>query len=268
MLHPYNAKEIATCFPDERRVVFIGDSTTRTTFYAVAKQIDPNFNTNDGDKHSDRVVKGANGFTLEFFWDPFLNGTATANALASRTGVHNNPPALLVFGSGLWYLRHMDVKTAVTTWDTAIDRIFTATLVGGEGSPRQSSTGSAPDFIADEVVVLPVQYAVEQLLSADRAASISNTAIREMNMLLKAKEEKLASAGHNSAQPTVVEVPWSFNAMLGEDAAEVAEESVDGLHFSDRITKHQANILLNLRCNDVMPKKFPCQSSQACFAFF
>jgi N-acetylneuraminate 9-O-acetyltransferase len=51
--------------------------------------------------------------------------------------------------------------------------------------------------------------------------------------------------------PIPVALPLVFNQMLHPSQTE------DGLHYSDAVVKAQANILLNLRCNDALPKRFP-----------
>lgn len=46
-------------------------------------------------------------------------------------------------------------------------------------------------------------------------------------------------------------LPAVFNKMLDD------QETSDGLHYSDSIIRAQATLLLNLRCNDALPKRFP-----------
>ena len=46
-------------------------------------------------------------------------------------------------------------------------------------------------------------------------------------------------------------LPRVFNAMLHPS------QTRDGLHFSDAVVRAQAQVLLNARCNDVLPKAFP-----------
>lgn len=59
--------------------------------------------------------------------------------------------------------------------------------------------------------------------------------------------------GRSSLRPPPLPVlfPSVFNDMLHPSQTE------DGLHYSSTIATAQAQLLLNLRCNDVMPKTFP-----------
>ncbi|GAA5875890.1 hypothetical protein JCM8547_001695 [Rhodosporidiobolus lusitaniae] len=245
MLHPYSPKQVGQCL-EGRHVVFVGDSTVRQVFYATVKHVDKNVDT-VAEKHSDRTLT-AGGIQFTFLWDPFLNGTRTAQLLdgtfGSKTG--SGTPTLAVLGSGIWYLRHPN-SGGINTWDRRIDNLFAAVQ---------------PDYppIADQVILLPVENAIESRLSPERAATVHNEDIAKMNALL---DEKLSERAHgsNALVPSLA-VPRSLNKIV--DGLE--GETLDGLHFSDQISKVQASILLNLRCNDVLPKKYPFDKT-CCFQY-
>lgn len=237
MLHPYTAKDLSTCFvqSESNRVLFIGDSIARQSFLALARIADP-YLTPSYEKHADQTIRGPEGLLLEYRWDPFLNSSSTASLLqpSSLDEAHDRP-ALLVFSTGLWHLRYLSTESAQSTWASTVDRIFAS---------------ASAQAVADQVILLPLTPVVEPLLTAERAATLSNTAISEFNALLKQKE------AHHGL-PSAVEVPWAWNLMLGQDATDAADQTLDGLHYSDLITGQQAQVLVNLRCNDFLPKKFP-----------
>ncbi|GAA5831621.1 hypothetical protein JCM11251_000772 [Rhodosporidiobolus azoricus] len=245
MLHPYKPKEVGQCL-EGRHVVFIGDSTVRQVFYATIKHVDKNVET-VAEKHSDRTIT-AGGINFSFYWDPFLNGTRGSQlldgTLGSQTG--SGTPAMAVIGSGIWYLRHPD-SGGINTWDRRMDALF-------------SSVQPSYPPIADEVILLPVENAIESRLSPERAAMVHHDDIQKMNDLLDAKLRELPAAG--GAMAPALAIPRSFNKLI--DGLE--DETNDGLHFSDAISKVQASILLNLRCNDVLPKKFPFDKT-CCFRY-
>lgn len=260
MLHSYNLKEVSTCLASEasssRRIVFAGDSTARVSFWSLAKLVDPYFSPTTK-KHADQAVQGPDGLSVEFYWDPFLNTSATSALLAPGASAKEaQPPALLVFSTGLWHMRYLSKTDGPKVYASTLDRIFNAAATGGQEDSLSRGSASSKSILADEVVVFPLQLMVEHLLSSERAASMNNKAVGQFNDILRNKEAS-ASHGRYAGAPTVVEVPWSFNEMLGPDGREAAESSVDGLHLSDTLARHQLNVLLNLRCNDVMPKKFP-----------
>lgn len=141
---------------------------------------------------------------------------------------------MVVIGSGIWYLRHPNAG-GVPVWKQKMEALFAAS------SPSRSP-------IADEIVLMPVGNAVEARLSPERAITIHNEDILEMNDHL----DLLLRTNFVVERPTLA-IPRVFNQLIeGLD-----NETQDGLHFSDAISKAQASILLNLRCNDVLPKKFP-----------
>lgn len=253
MLHPYSPSQVATCF-DGRHIVFVGDSTVRQVFCesqrsyleaerplmcpadAAVKHADKTVDTT-AEKHSDRVITvGKTKFS--FYWDPFLNGTRMAQLLDGTLGqtVGGGTPTMAVVGSGIWYLRHPD-SGGFVTWSHRMDALFSAVSPSGT-------------VVADEVILMPVENAIESRLSPERAATVHLDDIKKMNEALDLRLHDQASS--SSLRPTLA-IPRVFNKLI--DGLE--DETMDGLHFSEPISKVQASILLNLRCNDVLPKKFP-----------
>ncbi|ORY57401.1 10 TM acyl transferase domain found in Cas1p-domain-containing protein [Leucosporidium creatinivorum] len=231
MLHNYSPKEVATCF-DGRHIVFVGDSTVRQVFYAAVKHADKSIDTT-AEKHSDRdITVGKTKFS--FYWDPFLNSTRMAQLLDGSLGqsVGGGTPTMAVIGSGIWYLRHPD-SGGINAWNHRMDALFSAVSPSGP-------------VVADDVILMPVENAIESRLSPERAATVHLDDIKTMN-------EALDRRLHEPQFKPTLAIPRAFNQLI--DGLE--DETLDGLHFSEPISKVQASILFNLRCNDVLPKKFP-----------
>ncbi|GAA5913896.1 hypothetical protein JCM8208_004991 [Rhodotorula glutinis] len=252
MLHPYSPKQVTQCL-EGRQVVFIGDSTVRQVFYAVVKHVDKKVETT-AEKHSDRSIS-AGGIQFDFFWDPFLNGTRAQELFDGRLngngrGGKKSIPTMAVVGGGIWYLRHPD-SGGIQTWDRQMERLFQSTKAGVPA-------------IADEVILLPVENAIESRLSPERAATVHGDDIQKMNdrittRLVAAAFEKGPAPGASGGG---LAVPRAFNKVIdGLD-----DETADGLHFSDTVSRVQASILLNLRCNDALPKTFPFDKT-CCFQY-
>ncbi|TBU63674.1 O-acetyltransferase [Dichomitus squalens] len=248
MIYQYQAKDVSTCMKS-RRVVFIGDSVTRQLYFQFAHIVDkslPSGPPDDDHKHANYTYTSNTNVQLSFYWDPFLNTSHTQALL--HPVAHTTPsdnPALLVIGSGLWYLRYAE-SGGLPAWEATME----ATL---------SAISQAPHPLADRVVVLPIEDVVSSKLSRDRAASMHASDIDAMNSDLLHRiqpaplRDPFSFLPIPTRRPTAmpVSLPLVFNGMLHPSQTE------DGLHFSDLVVGMQAQVLLNLQCNDVLPKKFP-----------
>lgn len=249
MLHSYQAKDASQCLAS-RRVVFVGDSVTRTLYFQFVHTIDPTLPMeppNDGAKHADHSYVSGSQIKLDFVWDPFLNTTsslALTNPPVQHSGdaAHSERPALLVLGAGLWYLRYANTSGGLPVWEANVEAYIEA-IAGARIKP------------ADKVVFLPIEEVVISKLSPERLDTIHSSDIDAMNSDLyhRIKPSPTASLLHifDSTSSGPVSLPLVFNKMLDDS------QTQDGLHFADSVVKAQANILLNLRCNDEWPKKFP-----------
>lgn len=256
MLHSYKSKDISTCL-SRRNVVFIGDSVTRQLFFTTIHIADPNLSNrppNNDEKHSDHeYTSQAAGTNIRFtfIWDPFLNTTRTRAILDGTSASESvKKPALLVLGSGLWYLRYADLSGGITAWEAMVYSTFEIL------SKRARE-------IADEVVFLPIEEIVREKLSTERAKSMHMADIDAMNTDLLHRlygessskysflPDIVSSYGPSGESLIPISIPFAFNKMLSPN------QTKDGLHFSETVLSVQANVLFNLRCNEVMPKVFP-----------
>ena len=239
MLHSYTVKEGSNCLAG-REVVFVGDSVTRKLFFQLAHVLDPSLPTvpSDADgKHADHKLHTKSGIQVSFYWDPYLNGSYIQNALTFRKRLDGpSPPSLLILGSGLWYLRY-STAGGIPAWEAKMERIFTAL--------------SSRLKIADHVVVLPVEQVISSKLSPARAATIHPSDIEAMNSDLYHRINPPTHSRRPTRSNNQVSLPLVFNQMLLPSLTE------DGLHYSDTLVKTQADVLLNLRCNDQLAKRFP-----------
>ena len=232
-----------------KRVVFAGDSVTRQLYFQFAHLVDkslPSGPPDDDHKHQDYTFTSASDIQIIFIWDPFLNSSQTSTLLHPVPHSSTPPPALLVLGSGLWYLRYPD-SGGLPQWEAKIEATFHA-------------IATAPALIADTVVVLPVEDIVSSKLSHDRAASLHASDIDAMNSDLLHRIQPRSRRDAFALLPPLLPhrlegvpaaLPLVFNAMLHPS------QTADGLHFSDAVVRAQAQVLLNARCNDMLPKSFP-----------
>ncbi|KAL0951299.1 hypothetical protein HGRIS_008010 [Hohenbuehelia grisea] len=247
MVHKYQAKDSATCLGD-KNVVFAGDSVTRKLFFQFAHTLEPTLPSapdNDGQKHSDHHFKTKNNTRLSFYWDPFLNGSDTKGILSRYLPSSQSlerKPSLLVLGTGLWYLRYANGSGGLPAWEATIESILT-------------SVAHNPTRSAHDIVILPVEEIVSSKLSPERALTMQASDIDAMNSDLyhrlhpwNLEESSLIHKPHSHVP---ISFPLVFNRLLDPSQTD------DGLHFSDSIVQTQANILLNLRCNEELPKRFP-----------
>ncbi|KAI0332007.1 O-acetyltransferase [Cubamyces sp. BRFM 1775] len=249
MMYQYQPKDVATCM-NSQRVVFVGDSVTRQLFFQFVHVVDPTLPTSppsDAQKHTDYLYTSTSNIQLQFYWDPYLNSTHIQDILHPRPHqrLPSDTPALLVLGSGLWYLRYSE-SGGLPAWEARIESTLAA-------------ISEAPRPLADVVVMLPVEDVVPSKLSRERAASMHASDIDAMNSDLMhriqppASRDPFAFLPFPSRRPPglPIALPLVFNHMLHPS------QTQDGLHFSDLVVTMQAHVLLNLRCNDNLPKTFP-----------
>lgn len=241
MSHTYTSEDLPSCLAS-RPIVFIGDSVTRLLFFRFAHIVDPTLPTEpteNSEKHADQALRAADGTSLAFFWDPYLNGSRIASLAGLSSSLNaGEPPVLLVIGSGLWYLHLSPESGGVPGWSAQVDAVL-------DGLRQQGVHGP------DEIAVLPVEQVVRAKLSPDRAQTMGTVDISAMNAHLAARVSELNAP---------IYLPLVFNKMLD------ASQTEDGLHFSADVVQAQADILLNHRCNKDRPQNYPYDAT-CCWSY-
>ncbi|PIA12710.1 Cas1p-domain-containing protein [Coemansia reversa NRRL 1564] len=176
----------------------------------------------------------------QFVWDPLLNGTTTRQVLAGAYNQTLQQPALVVFGSGAWYLRYGEETGGVDAWRRTMDVVSQSI----EASKRPKGW-----LIANHVYVAPVARVVPTKLSDPRRNTLTPEAITTMNSYMRLSQIPLFNA---------------WDAMLiGQQ-----QQTEDGLHYSAALEKRAINVLLNRVCNQItVSNNIPPFRTTCCFAY-
>jgi N-acetylneuraminate 9-O-acetyltransferase len=222
---------------NHKAVVFVGDSTIRRLFWAIARQINaPMAGDTEvaAEKHSDETFQYGET-RLKFIWDPFLNATSDPSWLGLDINLYSpwnvTSTAAVVFSSGLWYAKHLE-DDYLEAYKTQVKSMTTALSEKSQPLALPPAYRRQPHRIP---MFLPVMQPDSRRMSADRANSLTADRLDPMNEFLR---EEAASGRIELFQSFAVMTrthPWAFEA--------------DGLHASDHLTSLQANMLLNFLCN-------------------
>ncbi|KIV87057.1 hypothetical protein PV11_02628 [Exophiala sideris] len=257
MLHIYNSSDARRCL-STRSLTFLGDSTARQLFWAIAKQLDFERTINASaitEKHTN-ITFAAEGADIVFIWDPFLNETSISNgsrvtntirskftpdvvAIASGMSTTNSFRSkykcdVLVIGAGLWHVKYFNDS-------------YLPHLREGIGS-KSISRSSSPELNWTvnhglETILLPI--AISDKASGDLSRSQTLTQER-----ITAANAAIVGAGTSLSHKVLL---GNLNMVDKMPSAFMA----DGIHLQDRIASTQAQVLLNYMCNDIidMPRK-------------
>ncbi|KAI9302245.1 GDSL/SGNH-like acyl-esterase family found in Pmr5 and Cas1p-domain-containing protein, partial [Cunninghamella echinulata] len=233
MIHEYKPEEISTCL-SHSRILYVGDSIMREQFYSM-NRLTHSFDIKGG-LHVDRKYKSEKyGMTYEFWWDPYINQTRTMDLLKGKDQT-GDKPSLLVIGTGVWYARRLAEDVYLEEWKQAVDRVF-------EGV-------ETTDQIADTVLLSPVEIPQFNLLNPIRQKLITMDKITIMNNYLHQRELSL--------QP---KSPFATVFAWNSIAASTVNITKDGLHYLPPVTLPQAQLALNFRCNQQLPKHYPINTT-------
>ncbi|KAF5385507.1 hypothetical protein D9757_005356 [Collybiopsis confluens] len=158
-------------------------------------------------------------------------------------------------------LKHADHRFRTTFgsqisfyWDPFLNSTRTYAIISEESDTQNQSAFERPAILALGGGLWNLRYMEEIVpskLSVERAESMHSSDIDAMNSDLY---HRLYPRAYTSTYLSVA-LPVVFNQMLDPS------QTQDGIHFADSVVGVQANILLNLHCNDKLPKRFPMEAT-------
>lgn len=228
MLHHYNAKDAGKCLK-EKRVLYVGDSTARQAFFGAVRAV--NSSLEDGgtteEKHMNQV-RVLNDISYEFFWDPYMT-KGGLDELKKATAENSNI-AMVFISYGLWYAQEMPGEEGPQKFAENLEGLFDA----------------LKDHTAERfgtAMLSPVMQPYVAKLDDHRKKGLT-----------KARVDLLNKALNKQFSHSTVYVPNVFN-----DLTEYRPEYFDwvGIHVTKELADLQADILYNIRCNNVISDHFP-----------
>ena len=240
-MHEYQDEDIVTCLKN-LKVIFIGDSTTRDLFWAMARKLGFN-ERGKQDKHADLSLR-LREVVVDFIWDPYLNTSSlhrevnVALLTVEDLGAFE-ATAILVIGGGLWHARYLEEDYS-SQYVTSLGQISSVVTTGHQVQ-QQNKHHAHPDHVPRPeslTVLAPVPIPVYTALSQVRAQTITPDKIDTLNSYLQ-----------QFSAVTRVPIVRSFTLMT---ALRQTAYQNDGIHIMEKVASAMVDVLLNARCNAIL----------------
>lgn len=263
LLRNYDGPAVEKCLQNDRSILFFGDSTVRRLFWSIGMLLNETKAIGEGALFITHMnLNFVNrGTALHFIWDPFFNsslvkalpdymhhldagspddqasGRPFNNALhahlqSSTAGERSMPSSVLaVVGGGLWYAKdYIDTEEAIQAYKQSIDALI---MPFEDSSLRRSSASKT----RSNVLIMPPEPPIYEMMQFEQS-QITAEKIDTMNEYLQ-----------SSADSRGFDVLQSFTTMATQTQNASAWE-LDGLHNSLELVRKQAEVILNVGCNN------------------
>jgi N-acetylneuraminate 9-O-acetyltransferase len=271
-MHEFSRDDMQACL-FRRRMVFVGDSTLRQLFWAAAARLDRtradqakvNFFISD-DKQRNLSFE-AEGVTLDFIFDPWLNSSSLVGQLArfrqrspsdfdgrSQDETRDSAALMLVAAPGLWASRHggYDFFGLFKDGVEVVEPFMQRSLGFAAATPKGSDSAAFRD-LTNHVLMAPVPIPYYDHLSPGRKATLTPGRLEVLNRHL----DRLSPAERSH-------VLFAYNQMTGNDPDAFNQ---DGLHVPDRIAAWRLDLALNVRCNAAIASQGQANKLTCCVAY-
>ncbi|KAI0481205.1 Cas1p-domain-containing protein [Xylariaceae sp. FL0804] len=252
-----------------RTLVFAGDSTVRQIYWAAARKLDSvraEVELNNGpetttDDQRDLTFQ-AEGVTLQFIFDPWLNATATRDALSTfqelptsssyvedlRKKGEESAALVLLGAPGLWAARYGG-DDYMSVFERSIDGISpyltsashekTSTALPGMGGTYES-------LPANQILLTPARVP-KQHVGAQTGVS---ERVDEMNKFLSHLPPNQSS-----------HIAWAFDQMTHDTERVFGDDS---LLAENTIADHEVDVILNSHCNTLAAQQGQLPKGTCC----
>lgn len=226
MLHHYQSNDVGKCL-EGQRVLFIGDGTARQAFYGAARTVDQALKDDFSNEKQSHIVSVLNGVSFESYWDPFMDKEGF-DELKNIT-LQNQTVAAVYVSYGMRYALDYTGEESFRYFRNNLKTV------------RDILTANTT-FNFGTVMVSPVLMPYKKKLTGNRKT------------LTKDRMKKLNDYILEEFSGSQVYVPTVFNK-FPEDRED--SFSSTGLLFAPSLANLQADILLNIRCNNKISDHFP-----------
>lgn len=261
-MHNYDTSDIAQCMPPNTQILFLGDSTARKAFWAMANLLDSGIR-DDSNVHTN-IHFDRHNISIHMLWDPYLNSSDSFGSVQkiANTSERAGKAQILYVTTGLWHAMFEPRDRVMEGYKQSVDSIVSVLRNQLPGAFRTVYFG-------------PTQLPQFELLDRTRNTKITRQYIDEMH----AYTDNIF--GYNSNEPGTRRgnegILYTHENRIAAYYAPVfnrygpGHDSVYdgvGIHYRQPVTSVQAQTFLNHHCNKLImnPETFP-HSATCCMPY-
>lgn len=235
MLHRYKKKETVKCLKG-KRVIYMGDSTSRKAFFGAVRAINTTAGDFDNldDKHKDWKYD-LEGVSYEFIWDPLMKDRALKFLQSYEPSTNGTDIAYVYISFGMWFPQEYQKPDSPNPFEELKKTLDKLALVLEKDTEQKFN----------KVILSPVFEPYYPKLQGQRKTGLTPDRISKCNQVLTQVFP---------VKSTNVYVAHVFNTFANNKTEYFDSE---GIHFTDPLANLQSDIASNMVCNNVISDTFP-----------